>query len=394
MDAWIVGGALRDRALGRPVAEVDLAVSGDAGAVARALEASGSGRAFLLSADRSPRVFRVAGRRRLLDIAEIEGGSIATDLARRDFTVNAMAFDLASGRLIDPFRGLADLERRRLATVSEKNLADDPLRCLRAARLFATHGLAPDRRTSRACRRFAPALGRMASERVQGELAKLLEVPDCSAALGWAWRKGVLEPAFGLSIPVEKWRRIAPRVAAVDAVSMQTLPLARRRRLRLAVLAGALGLSPADAAAWLRRLRWSTEEAGDVARLLELAAQAASGLSGDEAWLWVLRAAERGPDALRLLEIQSARLRRAAERLRARRRRGKKGPDVRGRDVLEWTGVAPGPEVGRLLEAVRVEGLAGRIRTRNEARRWLQTRAPTDRPARERGRFRRRNAAL
>jgi tRNA nucleotidyltransferase/poly(A) polymerase len=234
----------------------------------------------------------------------------------------------------------------------------------------------------------------VASERVQGELAKLLEVPDCSAALAWAWRNRVLEPAFGLSIPGQKWRRIAPRVAAVDAVSMRTLPPARRRRLRLAILAGALGFSPAEAAAWLRRLRWSTGEAGDVARLLELAAWAASGLSGDEAWLWILRAADRAPDALRLLEIQSARLRRAAERLRARRRRGKKGPDLRGRDVLEWTGVAPGPEVGRLLEAVRVEGLAGRIRTRKEARLWLQTRAPTDRPASDRGRFRRRDAAL
>ena len=379
MDAWIVGGALRDRALGRPVVEVDLAVSGDAEAAARALESSGCGRAFLLSADRSPRVFRVAGRRRLLDIAEIEGDSIAIDLARRDLTVNAMAFDLASGRLLDPFGGLADLERRRLATVSEKNLADDPLRCLRAARLFATHALAPDRRTSRACRSFAPALARVASERVQGELSKLLEVQDCSAALAWAWRNGVLEPGFGLSIPGEKWKRIAPRMATIDAIPRRTLPGERRRRLRLAALAGALGLSPAEAAAGLRGRRWSTEEAGDVARLLELSEQAASGLSGDEAWLWILRAADRAPDALCLLEIQSARLRRDARRLRARLRRGRKGPEVRGRDVLDWTGVAPGPEVGRLLEAVRVEGLAGRIRTRNEARRWLQTRVPTDR---------------
>jgi tRNA nucleotidyltransferase/poly(A) polymerase len=128
MDAWIVGGALRDRALGRAVSEVDLAVSGDAERVADALESRGFGRAFLLSADRSPRVFRVAGRRRLLDVAEIEGGSIETDLARRDFTVNALAFDLATGTLLDPFHGLGDLDRRRLTMVAEKNLADDPLR--------------------------------------------------------------------------------------------------------------------------------------------------------------------------------------------------------------------------------------------------------------------------
>jgi tRNA nucleotidyltransferase (CCA-adding enzyme) len=394
MDAWIVGGALRDRALGRAVSEVDLAVSGDAGSAARAIEASGGGRAFLLSADRLPRVFRVAGRRRLLDIAEIEVGSIAIDLARRDFTVNAMAFDLASERLLDPYHGLADLERGRLVMVSEKNLADDPLRCLRAARLFATHGLAPDSRTSRACRRFAPALERVASERVQAELAKLLEARVCRDPLAWAWRNGVLEPALEVSIPKENWRRTASRLAAVDSVSLRTLSPARRRRLRLAVLAGALDFSPREAAAWLSRLRWSSEEAGDVARLLELAAQAASEPSGDDAWLWILRAAHRAPDALRLLEIQSPRLRRAGERLRARRRRRGPVPDVRGSDVLEWSGVAPGPEVGRLLEAVRVEGLAGRIRTRNDARLWLQKRASPDGPARDRGRSRRRNAAL
>src|SRR5262249_37507106 len=90
-DAWIVGGALRDRLLGLPLPEVDAAVSGDAEAIAGDLERAGHGRAVFLSRDRpGPRVFRVAGERPL-DVAELEGGSIETDLARRDFTVNAMA---------------------------------------------------------------------------------------------------------------------------------------------------------------------------------------------------------------------------------------------------------------------------------------------------------------
>jgi tRNA nucleotidyltransferase (CCA-adding enzyme) len=386
MDAWIVGGALRDRALGRPVSEVDLAVSGDAAIVARALEARGYGRAFLLSADRSPRVFRVAGRRRLVDVAEIEGGSIATDLARRDFTVNALAFDLASGKLLDPYRGLADLERRRLAMVSERNLSDDPLRCLRAARLAATHGLMPDRRTSVACRRVAPALARVARERIQAELAKLMEVREALPALAWAWRNGVLEPALDLSIPAQKWRRLARRLAVLDSVPLGTLPGARRRRLRLALVGAGLELSPAAAAAWLRRLRWSSEEASDVARLLELASAARAPLAGDEAWLWILRAGDRAGDALRLLQTQAPRSRRAARRLSARLRRRKPLPDVRGGDILQWLGVPPGPHVGRLLEAVRVEALAGRVRTRGEARRWLQKPAGKDGPPTRRAR--------
>jgi tRNA nucleotidyltransferase (CCA-adding enzyme) len=375
MDAWIVGGVLRDRALGRPVSEVDLAVSGDAAIVARALASRGYGRAFLLSADRSPRVFRVAGRRRILDVAEIEGGSIGTDLARRDFTVNALAFDVVSGELLDPFGGLADLGRRRLAMVAEANLADDPLRCLRAARLAATHGLTPDRRTSAACRRVAPTLARVARERIQAELAKLLEARDALPALAWAWRNGVLEPALDQPIPAQTWRRLARRLAALDSVPVRALPGARRRRLRLALVASGLGLPPAAAGAWLRRLRWSAEEASDVAHLLELAARAIAArtpLPDDEAWLWILRAGDRAGDALRLLEIEAPRARPAARRLSIRLRRKRPIPDVRGGDVLEWLGVPPGPHVGRLLEAVRAQALAGRVRTRGEARRWLE----------------------
>ncbi len=378
MDAWIVGGALRDRALGRQVSEVDLAVSGDAASVARALESHGLGRAFLLSADKSPRVFRVAGRGRILDVAEIEGGSIDTDLARRDFTVNALAFDLVSGDLLDPFRGMDDLEARRLAMVSEKNLADDPLRCLRAARLAATHGLTPDRRTSTACRRAAPALARVARERIQAELAKLLEARSALPALAWAWRTGALEPALDLPIPPQKWRPLARGLATIDSLPLRALPGERRRRLRLALVAVELELPAAAVAGWLRRLRSSSEEAGDVANLVQLAATARAGFGDDEAWRWILRAGDRAADALRLLETHAPRSRAAARRLSARLRRKRPLPDVRGADVLDWLGVPPGPHVGRLLEAVRVEALAGRVRTREEARRWLEA-APDSR---------------
>jgi tRNA nucleotidyltransferase/poly(A) polymerase len=256
--------------------------------------------------------------------------------------------------------------------VAENNLADDPLRCLRAARLAATHGLTPDRRTSAACRRLAPTLIRVARERIQAELAKLLEARDALPALAWAWRNGVLEPAFDLTIPGQKWKRLAPRLAAVDAVPLRTLPGSRRRRLRLAVLAAGVDLPAAAASAWLRRLRWSSEEASDVARLLELASAARAPLSDGEAWLWILRAGDRARDALRLLEIHAPRARPAARRLAARLKRKRPIPEVRGGDVLEWLGVPPGPHIGRLLEAVRVEALAGRIRTRGEARKWLQ----------------------
>jgi tRNA nucleotidyltransferase (CCA-adding enzyme) len=374
---WIVGGALRDVILGREVPEVDVAVSGDADAIAHEMESRGGGRAVLLSGDRKPRVFRVAGRGRTVDVAEVEGDSIEMDLARRDFTANAMAVEVPSGPLLDPHAGLTDLSSGRLRMVSAKNLADDPLRAVRAARLFGTLGLAPDRETSRACRRTAPALARVAEERVQAELAKLLEAPRAAIALSWASANDLLGPTFRLAeVSDREWRRVARASAILDRPWTNRLSAERRRRLRLAFLAGEIGLSPREAASWLKRLRWGASEAEDVARLLGLVDGAARARVEEDLWRWILAAAERAPDALRLLEILRPRERSRARQLRARVARKPPIPDVRGADILEWLGIPPGPEVGRLLDAVRIEALAGRIRTRADARRWLRAQSP------------------
>jgi tRNA nucleotidyltransferase (CCA-adding enzyme) len=366
---------LRDLALVREVAEVDVAVDGDAGAIARGMESAGRGRAVLLSGERKPRVFRVAGRRRTIDVAEIEGGSIETDLARRDFTANAMAAEMGSRTLLDPFGGVADLSRRRLRMVSERNLRDDALRPLRAARLFATHGLRPDRATSRASRLAAPGLERVPAERVQAELAKLLEAARPARALSWAAAAGFLGPAFRLPIGDSRWRRISGAAAVLDSPAVERLPPARRRRLRLAYLLGRAGLSAREAAVHLRRGRFGSDDAVAVSRLLELAMAAPrAARGGDAVWRWLLDAGDLAEDALKLFGALAPRSRAAVARLRARAARRRPMPDVRGADVLEWLNIAPGPQVGRLLDSVRVEALAGRVRTREEARKWLRAR--------------------
>lgn len=372
--AWIVGGAVRDLVLRREVAEVDLAVEGDAGRIARRMESLGCGRAVLLSGERSPRVFRVAGRGRMLDLAEIVGGSIDADLSRRDFTANSIAVDLASGQLLDPFDGLVDLAAKRLSLVSEKNLADDPLRVLRAARLLATHGLTPGRETSRACRRTAPAIARVARERVQAELEKLLGARRAVPALTWAAGTGLFEPAFGVSLSPARARGVARALAPLDSATAARLPPHGRRRLRVALLARRLGIGAPQAGPWLRRLRFRNEEAGAVGRLLGLADRAKLRPRGDDVWRWLLDAGDEASDALLLLEASDPRSRPIARRLRTLARRRRPIPDVRGADVLLWLDVPPGPEVGKLLRAVRVEALAGRIRTKEQARAWIRRR--------------------
>lgn len=369
---WVVGGAARDRLLGRRELDVDIAVSADAEGLARRMEALGLGTAVPVSRE-GPRVFRVAGRREI-DIAELEGSSIARDLARRDFTANAIAVDLSSGAWIDPFGGAEDLARRRLALVGEENLAEDPLRAFRAARLYATHGLAPDRRAERACRAVAPRLSAVAAERIRIELSKMLEARRVSAPFAWAARTGLLAPALRLAVSRRRLRKAAAALARLDASGVGRLPAERRRALRLAVIAWACGLSSRGAARWLSGLRFGRAEASRVATLLALALRASrlDGSGEREAWRWVRDARESSFDALRLVKAQDPRKAPLARRLRRRIRGARRGPRVSGGDLLRWLEIPPGPRVGALLRELEVETLRGTVRTRRQARRFVK----------------------
>ncbi len=355
---------------------MDVAVSGDAESLARALEAQGFGKAVAISQG-APRVYRVAGRLPV-DLAELEGVSIEQDLARRDFTANAIAIDLATGSWIDPFGGAGDLARRRLRLVKASNLTEDPLRAFRAARLYATHGLRPDRRTRAACRTTAPALATVAAERIQSELFKMLEAQRVDAAFRWAESADLLSPALGLELPSSLWRGAARNLTRLDGAPTARLPGDRRRILRLAAIAAGLGLSPQEASKWLRRRRLGRADAHAAARLLELAAAAFGARSERGRWAWVHDAGAQAEDALTLLTAAYPRSKSLARRLRRLAGRTRRGPIVTGADLMSWLEETPGPAVGRLLREVQIEALRGAVRTRRQARLWLQNRKRRD----------------
>ena len=370
--AWIVGGALRDRLLGLPLPEIDVAVSGDAGEIAGDLESGGYGRAVFLSRDRpGPRVFRVAGKRPL-DVAELEGGSIETDLARRDFTVNAMALPADSGELLDPYGGADDLARRRLRAVRDENLLDDPLRALRAARFLATHGLVPVPALVPAARRAAAAFGRVAPERATAELSRLLGAARAAPALRWAVRAGVLGPALGLS-GNEGAAAAARALHDFDEPAVARLEPGRRRRLRLARIALALGLSAPEARAFFARRRWAREEARGAAALVGLAGSGRALRRPRDGWAWILEAEgerllEEGTILLARLGPGPKRRARALARLANRPRRRVR---VTGDDVVRWLSMRPGPLVGDYLARLAVAVAMGEVGNRREARDWL-----------------------
>ncbi len=176
--AWIAGGAVRDAGLGREVTDLDLAVPEDPAAVARAVAQAGGGHAFELSSEFATWRAVAADRAWQVDVTVLRGGTIESDLAARDFTLGAVAVPLGGGEPIDPFGGLADLDRRVLRVVATESFAADPLRLLRAARLATELELEIDPSTASLARREAPRAAEPAGERQLAELRRLLGAAD------------------------------------------------------------------------------------------------------------------------------------------------------------------------------------------------------------------------
>jgi putative nucleotidyltransferase with HDIG domain len=173
--AWLVGGAIRDRALGRATVDLDVVVDGDPARAARAI-ARAAGRAACFALSEEFGAWRVCARDSSwqVDVEPLRGGSLSADLALRDFTVNAIAEPIEGGEPIDPLGGLADLAAGRLRMAASGAFADDPLRVLRLARIAVELGLEPEPETLRLAREHAPGLARCSPERVFVELRRIV----------------------------------------------------------------------------------------------------------------------------------------------------------------------------------------------------------------------------
>jgi poly(A) polymerase len=191
--AWLVGGAVRDRLLGRETDDVDLALEGDPAGHAKRLGRATGGAAFQLSGAYG--AWRVVGPGQAwhVDLVRLREGGIEADLAHRDFTINAMAEPLAGGELVDPYGGRADLERRVLRMVSPRALEEDPLRALRAVRIAVELRLALDPATGAAAAAHAGGMGRVAPERVFGELKRVVGSADVRRGLGLLHAHGLTD---------------------------------------------------------------------------------------------------------------------------------------------------------------------------------------------------------
>jgi tRNA nucleotidyltransferase (CCA-adding enzyme) len=343
-EAVLVGGCVRDLELGRPVTDWDVATAAPPATVLALFPRSvpiglRHGTVMVPSA---------AGP---IDVTTFRGADLAADLARRDFTVNAMALALAPPAHLDPEGGLADLRAGRLRAVraARERLQEDPLRALRAARLVAELGLEPDAELEAALPEAAPKLRKVAAERIRAELERLVVAPFAERAL-WLLRQTGLEAAlFGAPLAAD-----APRV-------MAALPADPSLRL-------AAWLRGRDAGALLGRLRFPRQRIGEVSLWVRLHPVDADrdltdlgrlvlrvGPAGLEALL-ALRRAELAAGDLPAGEAAQARARLdtlagALERLvrTGILADGRPRLAVGGAEVMAWLGCGPGPEVGRAL---------------------------------------------
>lgn len=372
--SWIVGGAVRDLLLGRPRhedADFDLATPATPPQVMRLFRRTiptgiEHGTVTVLEGGHHVEVTTFRGEGEYVDgrrpASVTFHSDLDADLARRDFTMNALAYDPLARELRDPFGGQADLAARSIRAVGDPSarFAEDGLRPLRGARFAAQLGFALDAATQTAIQGSLAVTAKVSAERVSEELTKLLLAPH--AARGIA----LLDSTGLLSVVLPELSSVAPGLRAhlLDAAAVAPPSLA----VKLAALLHAL---PADRArSALARLRFAGQVVQDAGTLVALhgcllAKTVEAPATPADARRWLSRAGRLADDLLALWRADARSLPPAARRdaratlrgatstiLRARA----EGPPLAtsdlaldGRAVMALLGVPPGPLVGEAL---------------------------------------------
>lgn len=453
---YLVGGSVRDLLLGSARREFDLDLTTDARPEqikaclkgwADALWTQGE-RFGTIGAQRAgvdgaaPRIYEITTFRSEAYTDDSRkphvsfGDRIDDDLARRDFTVNAMALDVIDGpSLVDPFGGAADLAARILRTPlgAEISFSDDPLRMLRAARFIAGYGLEPEPSLVEAVKAMAARLSIVSPERIRDELDKLITVEHPTAGLWFLVETGLAEqflpelPALRLeNDPIHRHKDVLTHTMAVieniqaPPVDPETgLPAFDFRVTRLAALFHDIGkprtrgFDPDKGTTFhhhdvvgarmtrrrLSELRYSNSDIDAITDLVALHLRFHTYRLGwtDSAVRRYVRDAgpllnelnvltrcdctTRNERKARILAKRMDELEERIDQLAAAEELASIRPELNGREVMDHLGVDPGPVVGEaldmLLEIRLEEGLIGTDEARRRLERWYAERAAT-----------------
>jgi len=392
-EACVIGGSVRDQLLSRQASYLDLdfVLPKDtikiASRIARACDAG----FVVLDAERQ--IARVVFDQVTVDFAQQQGESLEADLRRRDFTINAIAYHPKTQAIIDPLNGQADLAAKTIRMVSAQNLAEDPLRIMRAYRQAAQLGFSLSTDTQVAIAQLAPQLQTVSVERIRSELDALLSVAAGSNQLAHILEGNLLQfclPYFteqsieqiaAIDRAIEQLQRTMPTYADRLHSWPKTVPAGTYLSwIKVAKLSRLVCADSAIARDELKALKYSNREAQTVLTLLK--AQGDIEAMRDEVFgrsqqFFLFKLAGENFPAVSLLALaqgvdlsvlQPMVLRFLDPQDEVAHSRAL----ITGRALMKQFGIEPGPDVGKWLKAVERVQAKGEVRSQEEAITWIK----------------------
>ena len=387
--AYLVGGFVRDALLERPINDFDIVIEGDATKLGRALVKKHGGRVTVHAPFKtatwfppveagSPRPYDPDNETDFIDLISarsetyehpaalptVKLGSLADDLRRRDFTVNAMAVRLDGdhfGELTDPLGGRADLERGLVRVLHPNSFVDDPTRLLRAVRYAARYQFQIESSTEALIPAALPFVDKLSPERLRHELDLIFEEEDSVPMMEKLWELGIVgqvQPA----LPSDEATRTRVRGAAL-------VPSAVENPVHFRWAVWLMGLTPKEIRAFSKRLHFSAE--------LLKAASAASSVFADLKSIVSLRPSGcvrrldgLPADALWAVSVCAEGEARSNLETYLKKWKGMK-PFATGETLVEM-GVPFGPRVGETLWRLRAAWLDGEVTSAEGERKLLE----------------------
>ena len=369
--AYLIGGSVRDALLQRHKTPLDLDFVLPEKAIATARKVANLYHGGFVVLDEAREIARVVFPQGTLDLARQEGISLEADLARRDFTINAIAYNIHSEKLIDPIAGLQDLQQGMLRMVDPKNLEDDPLRLLRAYRQAAQLNFTIEANTRSAIKQRVALLQTVAAERVQAELNYIFTAPGGNKWLAEAIADGLLE--FWLPHAQRIDRQQLEAVAEGIEFCFQS-DLNHSDLVILAKLSALVATEPAIALAELTQLKYARaqiEAVTKTVKYLPQLQQLTKQMSLREQYFWFLKVKDIFPILIAraiATEVSSTIINPLIQRyldpadLVAYPR-----CLVTGNDLIRELNLKPSPVIGKLLTEIQLAQIESKIVTPQQA---------------------------
>jgi tRNA nucleotidyltransferase (CCA-adding enzyme) len=392
LSSYLVGGGVRDALRGKVSAYLDLDFVLPQFPVETAKAIANHYKAGFVLLDAERQIARVVFAQGTADFALQVGATLNADLHRRDFTVNAIAYNPHTQELIDPLDGKTDLGRGLLRMIAPENLAEDPLRLLRAYRQAAQLGFQVEPATQACIHSLGPYLSKIAPERVRSELGYLVSTPAGTPLIKMAWADGLFQHWLP-SITGEQLEKLAAMDTAVAELA-QTYPqlaqhlhrslheqskgpeATRRTLLANAKLVYLVGQHPQQVLIDLQRLKYSRSEMNLVVTLvknLPLVSSTAitEQLSRRQRYFLFQAIGNALPALVVLARAEGTSMQALTPLIQAwldpENTLAHPHPLVTGRDLLNQLHLTPGPKLGKLLNQLEIAQAEGTITSSSQA---------------------------